>query len=134
MKPVDRAGWSIVAVTILLFLLAYFLPPGGGMEFFPRLAERRQEWLRPAGRSAMRGPVRLPVPQRYIEATRAEVERRMAAPDWKGLAGDRKRQILLEILILSAADAEYWTMPESRQRRVSDAYVRAFLGAPAGIH
>ena len=82
---------------------------------------------RPTGLPYFRGSARLPIPQRYIEATRTLVRQRMDQSDWPGLSLEKKREVLLEILYLSGIDTEYWLMPEPRQRRVADAYVRAFL-------
>jgi hypothetical protein len=127
MKSNMRVAWGLVALTILLLVLGHILPPGGNPSFFGKFAEKRLEFARPRGGPAMRSPAVLPLPQRYIERTRAEVERRMAKSDWPGLSQDEQRRRLLEVLLISGIDAEYWSLPEDRQRRVADAYVRAFL-------
>ena len=75
----------------------------------------------------MRQPVRFPVPERYIRATRPQVAKRMAEPDWAGLSLAARREILLEIFLLSGVDAAYWSMPEARQRQVVEAYLQALL-------
>jgi hypothetical protein len=134
-KPTDRAAWAIVAAAVLLFALSHVLPREAKPDFFTRLAAQHRERSRLEGGPEIRKPAGLPVPQRYIEATRAAVAARMAAADWPGLPRERHREILLEILILSGADAEFWSMPEARQRQVAEAYVRDFLdgtGADVG--
>lgn len=118
---------GLVVLTILLFALASMLPFGGNPPFLGKFIEQRLDMMRRQGGPEVRAPAELPVPRRYIERTRAEVARRMAAPDWKTLSRDAKREQLLSILYVSGIDAEYWTMPEERQLRVADAYVRAFL-------
>jgi len=130
MNSVNRTVGGIVVAAVLLLFLAYVLPPQGEMAFFSTLASHRQGQLGQRGVPFFRGPARLPVPQRYIEGTRAEVRRRMAASDWGTLSLEKKREALLEILVLFGVDTEYWLMPEARQRQVADAYVRAFLLEP----
>lgn len=132
MRAIDRAAWGIVLFALLLFVLGHVLPGGWESDFFSRLAAKRRTRSEPQWLSAVRLPVRLPVPERYIKATRAAVARRMAEPDWAHLSRDRRREILLEIFVLSAVDTEYWAMPETRQRQVAEAYVQAFLDFPAG--
>lgn len=131
MKGINRAVGGIVVVALVLLGLQYFLPPQGEMRFFTALAKYHRGRLLQGGLPYFRGSARLPVPQRYIEATRAEVGARMAASDWSGLSLEKKREALLEILFLSGIDTEYWLMPEARQREVADAYAQAFLLRPA---
>jgi len=133
MSGSNRAVGGIVVIALVLFGLLYLLPPQGEMPFFSNLARHRQLRLRQEGLPYFRGSARLPLPQRYIEATRTLVRQRMAAPDWPGLAVEKKREALLEILFLSGIDTEYWLMPEARQREVADAYVRAFLIGPESL-
>jgi len=127
MKPIDRIAWGLVGLAVVLIGLGYLVPREEKSNFFTILAERQMERLRLRGAPSFRGPAVLPLPQRYIERTRAEVERLMAAPGWKLLSREVRAQRLLEVLLTSGIDADYWSMPEERQRRVADAYVRAFL-------
>jgi hypothetical protein len=134
MKATDRAAWAVVLGALLLFALALTLPSGWKSDFFSRYAAKRLDRAEPDERSAVRLPVRFPVPERYIRATRAQVAKRMAEPDWAGLTLDARREILLEIFLLSGVDAAYWSLPEARQRQVAEAYWQAFLkkGTEAG--
>lgn len=118
---------GFVALAILLFTLGLLLPLGGNPPFLGKFIEHRLELLRRMGGPEVRAPAEIPIPRRYIERTRAEVEAMMATPDWAGLSREAKRQRLLAVLLVSGIDAEYWAMPEARQRRVAEAYVRAFL-------
>lgn len=128
--PVNRIAWGIAIGALVLFFLARFQPPAE-MEFFNQLANQKGRSGGAVGLPYFRGPTRLPIPERYIEATRALVRERMAQEDWGGLSLEKRREALLEILFLSGIDTEYWIMPEARQRKVSEAYVRAFL-SPRG--
>jgi len=127
MKATDRAAWAVVLGALLLFALALALPSGWKTDFFSRYAAKHREDAGPEEMSAVRQPVRFPVPERYIRATRAQVARRMAEPDWAGLTIAARREILLEIFLLSGVDAAYWSLPEARQRQVIEAYLQAFL-------
>lgn len=128
MKRPPWVAWGLVALALGLCWLGFWLPPGDGPVMLSRFFHRRQELLE-RGRSgpSVRAPVVLPVPERYVVRTREQVARRMAAPDWKTLNRDEQARELLEVLLLSGVDAEYWTMSPDRQRQVADAYVRAFL-------
>ena len=127
MKATDRAAWAVVLGALLLFALALALPSGWKTDFFSRYAAKRRENVRSEETSAVRQPVRFPVPERYIRATRPQVAKRMAEPDWAGLTLEARREILLEIFLLSGVDAAYWSMPEARQRQVVEAYLQALL-------
>jgi len=133
MKATDRAAWAVVLGALLLFALALALPSGWKTDFFSRYAAKHRENAGPEETSAVRQPVRFPAPERYLRATRPLVARRMAEPDWAGLSLEARREILLEIFLLSGVDAAYWSMPEARQRQVVEAYLQAFLPhAPEG--
>ena len=56
----------------------------------------------------------------------------MARPDWAGLGRQDREIALTQVLILCGADAEYWTLPEARQKRVAREFAAAFLDVPAG--
>ncbi len=123
------ASLCIVAAAALLLALGFLLPPTS----FPVLTWR--PFPGGKGREGQGGPAphqvraraEIPVPRRYIEAARQDVAALMADPGWARLDPEVRRSRLMEVFIQRAADAEYWTMPEPRQRRVADAFVRAFL-------
>lgn len=84
------------------------------------------------GGPAVRAKAETPIPQRYVETCRGEAARRMARSDWAGLDREGREAALAQVLILCGADAEYWTMPEARQKRVAREFAAAFLDAPPG--
>ena len=127
MKRTAWNAWGLAALIGLLLVLAWVVPSDDNADFFVRLFKRRLDGGRLAGGPEMRAPAAVPLPRRYIERTRAEVARRLAASDWKDLSREEKERQLLQILYVSGIDAEYWSMPDDRQRRVASAYVRAFL-------
>ena len=53
----------------------------------------------------------------------------MARPDWPALDRDGREAALVQLLALCGADAEFWTMPEHRQRRVARQFAGHFLDA-----
>ena len=55
----------------------------------------------------------------------------MARPDWSRLDRDGREAALVQLLALCGADAEFWTMPEHRQRRVARQFAAHFLDAGA---
>jgi len=121
--------WGVVALLILmLVLLRLFGKPvalnfSGHKPAIGSVGPRTWE---------MRGKAEVPIPKRYIEAARKNVAVLMAEPDWQALSLDAKRDRLAELLVLRTVDAEYWALPEPRQRRVAEAFIQAFLGESAG--
>jgi hypothetical protein len=116
-----------VVLAGVLCYLGVVLPHGGNPLFLGKFLEAHLARLRHGGGPEVREKAVLPLPQRYVERTRAEVRRRMAAADWDRFSRDEKTRVLLEVLLVSGIDAEYWTLPPQRQRQVADAYVGAFL-------
>ncbi|MHC1788774.1 hypothetical protein [Solidesulfovibrio sp.] len=130
----DRKPFAPIAFLVfagLLFGLARVVPP----PVFPLF-----ETLGPGGWRAPRTPggpdvrarASVPVPRRYIEACRGEAARRMARPDWAGLGREEREAVLVQVLSLCGADAEYWMMPEARQKWVAREFAAAFLDPPPG--
>jgi hypothetical protein len=125
-------AWAIVIVSALLLVLAFLVPKTSYLNFRDHPAAEHVLVKNPRGGPEMRAKAAIPVPRRYIETARAEVQRLMAEPGWKALQLEQKQARLMEIFILRAIDAEYWTMPEARQRRMSEAFLQAFLGDDPG--
>lgn len=127
-----RGGLIIVFVTALLIVLSFFMPKGTFLRFTGKSTVERSARVEPAKHYAMRAKVTVPVPRRYIEAARQDVAVLMADPAWAGQSREVRESRLNEVLVLRAADAEYWSMPPARQRSVAQAFVRAFLDEPGG--
>ena len=85
----------------------------------------------PRGGPDVRAKAEVLVPRRYIEACRSEAAWRMTRPDWAGLGREDREAALTRVLLLCGADAEYWTMPEARQKRVAREFAEAFLDPAA---
>lgn len=122
--------WGIVVALVLLYPLSRLLPKQSYLMFSGN---------KPLGLSApppkaseVRGKAELPVPRRYIEVARQEVTRLMAEPGWQALSLEEKQSRLMQVFYQRALDNEYWAMPEARQRRMSAAFLQAFLGDPPG--
>ena len=122
-----RGAVIIVAVTAMLIALSFIIPRTAFLKFTGHPAKVREVPAEPSRSNEVRAKATVPVPRRYIDAARSEVAGLMADPAWRSLDQDSRETKLLEVLVLHAADAEYWSMPEARQRRVSRAFVEAFL-------
>ena len=122
---------AFVAFAGLLFILSE-ITPRASLPLFERLRFGGSLDAPPAGGPEVRAGAQMPIPRRYVEACRGEAARRMARPDWAGLAREDREIALAQVLILCGADAEYWTSPEARQKRVAREFAAAFLNAPAG--
>lgn len=112
----------------LLFVLREVVPSPQ----FPLLGNLRQGGrVAPGGIGGpdIRAPAEAPIPKRYVDACRHEAARRMARPDWPGLDRGGREAALVQLLALCGADAEFWTMPEHRQRRVARQFAAHFLDA-----
>jgi hypothetical protein len=115
----------------LLFVLREVVPSPQ----FPLLANLRQGGRVAPGQTGgpdVRAPAQAPMPKRYVDACRDEAARRMARPDWPRLDRDGREAALVQLLALCGADAEFWTMPEHRQRRTAREFAAHFLDGPAG--
>jgi hypothetical protein len=127
-----------VPLTFLLFAGLLFglrqCTPQPSFPLFEHLGLGGRAASRFVGGPDIRARPELPVPLRYVEACRGEAARRMAGPDWAGLGREEREAALLQVLALCGADAEFWTMPEARQKRVARAFAAAFLDpGPAGL-
>ena len=110
----------------LLFVLREVVPS----PHFPLLGNLRMGGRVAPGETGgpdLRAPAQAPLPKRYVDACRDEAARRMARPDWPGLDRDGREAALVQLLALCGADAEFWTMPEHRQRRVAREFAAHFL-------
>ena len=110
----------------LLFVLREVVPSPhfplfGNLRLGGRISPRE------TGGPDIRVPAEAPIPKRYVDACRDEAARRMARPDWPGLDRDGREAAIIQLLPLCGADAEFWTMPEHRQRRVAQQFAAHFL-------
>ena len=121
---------AFLAFAALLFVLSR-LTPRASLPIFERLRSGFQAGP-PGGGPEIRAGAEVPIPRRYVQACRGEAARRMARPDWAGLDREDREIALIQVLILCGADAEYWTLPEARQKRVAREFAAAFLDVPAG--
>lgn len=112
----------------LLFVLREVVPSPQ----YPLLGNLRQGGRvapEETGGPDIRAAAEAPIPKRYVDACRAEAARRMARPDWPALDRDGREAALVQLLALCGADAEFWTMPEHRQRRVARQFAAHYLDA-----
>ena len=121
---------AFLAFAGLLFVLNH-LTPRASLPIFERLRSGFRAGA-PLGGPEVRAASEIPIPRRYVEACRGEAARRMARQDWAGLGREDREIALTQVLILCGADAEYWTSPEVRQKRVAREFAAAFLDPPAG--
>jgi len=122
---------AFLAFAGLLFVLGH-LTPRASMPIFERLRSGFRADAPGVGGPEIRAGAEVPIPRRYVQACRGEAARRMGRPDWAGLNREDREIALIQVLILCGADAEYWTLPEARQKRVAREFAAAFLDVPAG--
>jgi len=122
---------AFVAFAGLLFVLSQ-ITPRASLPLFERLRFGGNPGAPRLGGPEVRAGAQVPIPRRYVEACRGEAARRMARQDWAGLTRQDREGALTQVLILCGADAEYWTLPEARQKRVAREFAAAFLDAAAG--
>ena len=122
---------AFVAFAGLLFVLSQ-TTPRASFPVFEHLWPGFRAASPQGGGPEVRAGAQVPIPRRYVEACRGEAARRMARPDWAGLTRPDREIALAQVLILCGADAEYWTLPVARQKRVAREFAAAFLDALAG--
>ena len=110
----------------LLFVLREVVP-SPRYRLFDNLRQSGRTDPRAMGGPDVRAQAEAPIPKRYVDACRDEAARRMARPDWPALDRDGREAALVQLLPLCGADAEFWTMPEHRQRRVAREFAAHFL-------
>lgn len=115
----------------LLFVLRVVVP-SPQYPLFGNLRQGGRVAPSETGGPDIRAPAEAPIPKRYVDACRDEAARRMARPDWSRLDREGREAALIQLLPLCGADAEFWTMPEHRQKRVAREFAAHFLdpGSP----
>gem|GEM_PF-2244459 len=120
--------WGFVGALILLVPASQLLPVPEYLRFSGK--GQLHGHKAPAKIPEVRGKALVPIPLRYVETARPEVERLMETPAWQAANPDEKHDRLMEILVMRAADADYWSMSEKHQRQVGEAFIQAFLNGP----
>lgn len=120
---------AIMAFAGLLFVLSQLLPRAT-VPVFERLRQNGRSSAPAEGGPEVRAKAGATSLSRALAACRDQAQARMARPDWAGLGREDREIALAQVFVLCGVDAEYWTMSETRQKRLARDFAAAMLDAP----
>ena len=129
MRRNTYAVLAIVAFAGLLFVMSQLLPRAT-VPVFERLRQNGRGAAPAEGSPEVRAKAEATSLARAVAACRDQANARMARPDWAGLAREDREIALAQVFVLCGVDADYWTMSETRQKRLARDFAAAVLDAP----